>query len=96
MDFRLTGPVNRELDGPPPVALAAALMTSTAVVYGMLKTPPDTTHLLALAALREVAADVEPLLDYAAEVLDRREERVQRRAGPETWRRRRVPYDDGR
>lgn len=96
MDFRLTGPVNRELDGPPPVALAAALMTSTAVVYGMLETPPDTTHLLALAALREVAADVEPLLDNAAEVLDRREERVQRRAGPETWRCRQVPYDDGR
>lgn len=94
--FRLTGPVNSELDGPAPVALAAALMTSTAVVYGMEDAPPGSMQLLALAVLREVLADVEPLLDEAVAVLDRREERVQRRAGPETWRRRRTTYHDDR
>lgn len=88
--FRLTGPVNKELDGPASVALAAAITTSTAVVYGITASPPDPMHLLALAALRELAHDVEPLLDEGVTVLERREERVQRGAGPENWRRNRT------
>jgi hypothetical protein len=79
MNFRLTGPVNRELDGPVPVALDAALMTTRAVVYGMTEEPPSPRDLLSLSALRELAADVEPLMFESAEVLERREERVQRR-----------------
>jgi hypothetical protein len=85
--FRLTGPINKELDGPASVALAAALTTTTAVVYGITAALPDPMHLLALASLRELAHDTEPLLDEGVSVLERREERVQRRAGPENWRR---------
>jgi len=90
-DFRLTGPINVELDGPASVALPAAFLTSSAVVYGMEEVPPHPTHLLALAALRELARGLEPLLDEAVREIERREERVQRRPGPERWRFRRTP-----
>lgn len=91
IDFRLTGPINIGLDGPVSVALPAALLTSSAVVYGMEELPPHPTHLLALSALRELAWAVEPLLNEAAREMERREERVQQRPGPENWRGRRTP-----
>lgn len=89
-EYRLTGPINRELDGPASVALQAAVTTTSAVAYAVMPAPPDPIHLLSLAALRELAWDVEPLLDEAIDVLDRREARVQRRRGPEQWRRNRT------
>lgn len=88
--LRLTGPMNRELSGPAVVAINAAIMTTRAVTFGVPEDMPDPRDLLAVAALEELAADAATLFDDGERLVDRREARLQRRAGPEIWREQRT------
>jgi hypothetical protein len=79
--YRITGPTNTGLGGPAVIALDAALVGLSALVYGLHELP-EPLDLVGLAAVRQLASQAETLLAEAQQEVDRREMRLQRHMPP--------------
>lgn len=81
VEYRLTGPVNLGFTEPAAVAMAAALLTSHAAVFGVDPELPDPMHLVMFTALHDLCDETYRLLADGERLVVEREERVQRRYG---------------
>ena len=77
--YRLSGPTNIGLADPATVALAATLVSTSAIVHGVAQ-PPEPMHLVSLEALHIMSDRATGLFDTALLVLHDREARIQARA----------------